>query len=462
MPSKRSQACLIVLLSLSVFLGQPVMAGVPLSLGSDGANVPTLAPLLEKVTAGVVNIAVRGHVTAQPNPLLDDPFFRRFFGQPDQQQPQEREFQAAGSGVIVDADKGYIITNNHVVENADEITVTLRDGRKLKAERVGTDPEADVAVIKVKPQNLTAVPFGNSDRLKVGDFVVAVGNPFGLGQTVTSGIVSALGRSGLGIEGYEDFIQTDASINPGNSGGALVDLHGELIGINTAIVGPSGGNVGIGFAIPVNMARSLMDQLIRHGEVRRGLLGVHIQDLTPDIAEALGTRAAAGAVVTQVDPGTAADKAGVKAGDVIVAVNGEAVRSASVLRNKIGLARVGDSVELELRRKNETLSVNATLTARQQARAASGSLDPRLDGAVFGAIESDSPLYGQTKGVEVLELQAGSRAWRAGLRQGDVITSVNQQPVETLQQFADAAQANEDALLLNVRRGNGALFIVIR
>ena len=247
---------------------------MPLSVGGDTQDIPTLAPLLERVTPGVVNIAVRGHVAIQTIPLLEDPFFRRFFDLPEQ--PKEREFRAAGSGVIVDTQNGYIVTNNHVVENAEEITVTLRDGRRLKAKPVGTDPEADVAVIKVVPETLTALPLGDFEALKVGDFVIAVGNPFGLGQTVTSAVVSALGRSGLGIEGYEDFIQTDASINPGNSGGALVNLRGELIGINTAILGPSGGNVGIGFAIPINMARAIMDQLIRHGEVRRGQLGVQI------------------------------------------------------------------------------------------------------------------------------------------------------------------------------------------
>ena len=461
MSSKHSKARLGFMLALSLFLWQPAIAGVPLSVGGDGQNVPTLAPLLEQVTPGVVNIAVRGHVAAKPNPLLDDPFFRRFFGAPEQQQPQQREFQAAGSGVIVDASKGYIITNNHVVENAEEITVTLRDGRMLKAKRIGTDPEADVAVIKVEPEGLTAVPLGDSDKLKVGDFVIAVGNPFGLGQTVTSGIVSALGRSGLGIEGYEDFIQTDASINPGNSGGALVDLRGELIGINTAIVGPAGGNVGIGFAIPINMARAIMEQLIRHGEVRRGLLGVQIQVLTPDIAKALGIEASGGAVVAKVEPGTAADRAGIKAGDVIVEVDGKAIGNASDLRNKVGLARVGDSVELEVLRENKKLSLSAVLTPRQHARADAGALDPRLDGAVFGAIEQDSPLFGRVEGVEVLEIQSGSRAWEAGLRKGDVITSVNRKTVKSPRELADAAQANTDGLLLNVQRGDGALFIAI-
>lgn len=464
MSSKRQKLRVGLVVLLSLFLWQPAIAGIPVSIGGDGQTIPTLAPLLERVTPGVVNIAVRGHVAAQSNPLLEDPFFRRFFGVPEQQQPQQREFQAAGSGVIVDAEKGYIITNNHVVEHADEITVTLRDGRRLKAKRVGTDPETDVAVVKVEPGNLTAVPLGDSDKLKVGDFVIAVGNPFGLGQTVTSGIVSALGRSGLGIEGYEDFIQTDASINPGNSGGALVDLRGHLIGINTAIVGPAGGNVGIGFAIPINMARAIMDQLIRHGKVQRGLLGVQIQNLTPDIALALGIKASRGAVVAKVEPGTAAQKAGIKAGDVIVSVDDKPVSSAMDLRNKVGLLRVGQSIKLGVLRGKTKLSINAVLTPmlQAQAQAQSQSLDPRLAGAVFGEIPQDSPLHGRVTGVDVLQIKAGSPAWNAGLRKGDIITSVNRKDVNTPQQLADAAKANKDVLLLNVRRGDAALFIVIR
>jgi len=458
---------LIVLFSVCLLLGQPVYAGTPLGLTGQGKNVPTLAPLLARVTPGVVNISVKGHIAAQPNPLLDDPFFRRFFGAPGQQAPQAapkaREFRAAGSGVIVDADKGYIITNNHVVENADEITVTLRDGRKLKAKRIGTDPEADVAMIKVEPDNLTAVPLGDSDTLQVGDFVVAVGNPFGLGQTVTSGIVSALGRSGLGIEGYENFIQTDASINPGNSGGALVDLHGKLVGINTAIVGPGGGNVGIGFAIPINMARGIMKQLISHGEVRRGLLGVQIQNLTPELAEAFGLKVTGGAVVAKVEPGTAADKAGLKAGDVIVEFDGQAIKNSSDLRNKVGMARIGEAIPLKVFRKHKKLSLSAVLSLRKSSKNQSGVLDARLDGAIFGSIEQGSALFGKVTGVEVLTVKPGSPAWNAGLRKGDVITSVNQKPVRSPGDIAAAAKvAGKSVLLLNVRRGDGALFIAIQ
>ncbi len=452
-------ALTIAILLMAAFM-VPASAGLPVGVGDNTADMPTLAPLLERVTPGVVNIAVRGRVAVQENPLMSDPFFRRFFGLPEQ--APQRQFQAAGSGVVVDAREGYILTNNHVIENADEITVGLRDGRKLKAKLVGRDPEADIAVIRIPAKDLTALRMGDSSRLRVGDFVIAVGNPFGLGQTVTSGLVSALGRSGLGIEGYEDFIQTDASINPGNSGGALVNLRGELIGINTAILGPSGGNVGIGFAIPINMASSIMKQLIEYGEVHRGQLGVSIQDLTPEIAKALGVSARQGAVVSEVIKGSPAARTGVKAGDVIVAVNGNKIRNASDLRNKIGLARVGESVTLTVLRAGREKTLVARLAPRRQARVAAKELDPRIAGAVFGPIEQGSPLYGRMEGVQVLEVQRASPAWSAGLRKGDVIMSVNRKRVKTPDQFATQVRNTEGALLLNLRRGDAALFIVIQ
>ncbi len=330
-------------------LARPVLAaGVIPEVG--GAVVPSLAPMLARITPGVVNIAVRGRVRAQ-NPLLQDPFFRRFFNLPQNQLPEERETQATGSGVIVDAAKGYVLTNGHVVEHATRIEVTTKDNRRLTAKLIGRDADTDVAVLQISPANLTAVPMGDSDRLQVGDFVVAIGNPFGLGQTVTSGIVSALGRSGLGIEGYEDFIQTDASINLGNSGGPLVNLRGECVGINTAILAPGGGNIGIGFAVPINMARKVMEQLLRYGEVKRGRIGVAIQDLTPDLAQAMNTAHTTGAVIARVDPASPAERAGLHSGDLVVAVNGVAVRSGTQLRNMIGLARIGDEVELTVDRR---------------------------------------------------------------------------------------------------------------
>lgn len=338
-------------------------------LSTESGQLPTLAPLLQEVTPGVVNLATRGRVRLEQNPLFNDPFFRRFFEDPlfrrffelPEDQPLERETQSVGSGVIVDAERGTVLTNHHVIANADEILVTLKDGRRLKAKLLGSDPATDVAVLEVPSGGLTAVRFGDSDALQVGDFVVAIGNPFGLGQTVTSGIVSALGRTGLGIEGYEDFIQTDASINPGNSGGALVDLRGELIGINTAIIGPAGGNIGIGFAIPVNMARRVMEQIIAYGEVRRGELGVVVQDLTPELAEGFRLQVRGGALIAQVAPGSAAEEAGLKVGDVIVALDGEAVRSATQLRNKVGLLRVGQTVRLSLLREGRESSVEVEI-----------------------------------------------------------------------------------------------------
>lgn len=328
----------------------PVMAGAPA-----GAN--TIAPMLEQVTPAVVNISVLQQKPQMENPLLRDPFFRHFFNIPDM--PQARPQVSAGSGVIVDARRGYIITNHHVVDNAQAITVTLKDRRRLKARLVGSDAATDIAVLQVQAERLSELHWGDSDAARVGDFVVAIGNPFGLGQTVTSGIISAMGRSGLKIEGYEDFIQTDASINPGNSGGALVAYSGELLGINTAIIGPSGGSVGIGFAVPASIARAVMNQLIEHGEVRRGRLGVAIQDLTPDIAENLNLTSEEGALIAKVESGGPADRAGLRAGDVVTAVESRPVRSGTDLRNQIGLVRLGASVKLDVIRggRPQTITV---------------------------------------------------------------------------------------------------------
>ncbi|MCC7017362.1 MAG: trypsin-like peptidase domain-containing protein [Rhodospirillales bacterium] len=334
--------------------GLPAAAATP-SFDSD-RGVLTYAPMLEKVTPAVVNIAVRSRSAAvQQNPLLQDPFFRRFFNLPDRM-PQ-RDTLSAGSGVIVDAQKGLVLTNHHVIANAVEVRVTLKDRRVLPARLVGSDPETDIAVLRIEAGGLTALPFGDSAALQVGDVAFAIGNPFGLGQTVTSGIVSALGRAGLGIEGYEDFIQTDASINPGNSGGALVDSAGRLIGVNTAILGPNGGNVGIGFAVPSQMARAVMDQLVAYGRVERGRIGVSAQDVTPDIADALKMKNGLGALVTTVAQESGAQQAGLRQGDVVVAVDGTSVRNATDLRNRIGLKRVGESVRLGVLRQDRALDI---------------------------------------------------------------------------------------------------------
>ena len=423
-------------------------------------GVPTLAPMLEKVTPGVVNISTMTRIRAEENPLLSDPFFRRFFDVPDR--PRERESQSLGSGVIVEADKGLVLTNNHVIEKADVISVTLRDGREFRAQLVGADPASDVAVVRIKAERLTAVPLGDSDRLRVGDFVVAIGNPFGLGQTVTSGMVSALGRSGLGIEGYEDFIQTDASINPGNSGGALVNLRGELVGINTAIVGPSGGNVGIGFAIPVNMVREVMGQIVAYGHVKRGHLGVSVQDLTPETARSLGLPASQGAVIRSVGPASAAAKAGLRTGDVIARVNNRPIRDAAGLRNVVGMLRVGQHLSIEFIRGGRNYSTLAPVEVVRRQGAAGERLSRYLAGATLGAIDDTHPLSGQVQGVEVTDVQRGSYAWEAGLRSGDIIMAVNRQPVAAVPDVARAAERNANALMLNVQRGDLSLVISMR
>ena len=447
---------------LSLIVTAPINASahIPIHSPDSRDGIPTLAPLLKQVTPAVVNIAVQGHVAMQSNPLFSDPFFRQFFNVPNQ--PIQRKFKAAGSGVIVDAQRGYVLTNNHVIKNADKVSVALKDGRTFKAKIIGADSEADIAVIQIPAKKLTALPMGDSSDLQVGDFVVAVGNPFGLGQTVTSGIVSALGRTGLGIEGYEDFIQTDASINPGNSGGALVDLHGKLVGINTAIVAPSGGNVGIGFAIPINMAHTIMEQLIKTGKVERGFLGVSIQDMSPDVAKVMGTTATYGAVISQVQEDSAADKAGLKAGDIIVSVNGKRVKNASQLRNTVGLIAPGESVSLGIIRDGKRKTITAVLGTRQEEQMSADNVDPRLAGALFATVKKGLPLFRHAEGVVVKAIKRGSPAWRAGLRKDDVITAVNRQRVKTPQDLARIAKQNKQVLVMNIQRGNANLLLMLR
>ena len=446
---------MLAIAAIFVFAVTPVRAVIP----SDA--VPTLAPLIKEVSPAVVNIATSGTVEIGRSPIFDDPFFRRFFGDRPQQ-PPHRQTQSIGSGVIINAAKGYVLTNSHVVAKADEIIITLTDRRQLKAELIGHDPGTDVAVLKVDPDGLTALKMADSENLEVGDFVIAIGNPFGLGQSVSSGIVSALGRTGLGIESYENFIQTDASINPGNSGGALVNLHGRLVGINTAIIAPGGGNIGIGFAIPINMARQIMDQLIEYGEIQRGRIGVQIQDLTPELAKEFNVDHDGGALIAQVLPDSPAAKAGLSSGDVIISVNRKAVHSGSDLRNFIGLLRVGARVNLQVVRDGAELMIDLKVGAIEEASIEPSSEVPKLKGAAFGPIPQSSPYFGRVKGVYVVSVVADSPAWESGLRDEDVITSVNRKPVSDPGELMAVAAQGGGSLLLNIIRGDGSLFILIR
>ena len=432
-------------------------AGLPVAVG--GQPLPSLAPMIEKTRPAVVNIATRGSIDVQGNGMMNDPLFKRFF-RGFENMPQRKEVKSLGSGVIIDAEAGYIVTNHHVVEGADEIAVTLHDGQQLEATIVGSDSEADVAILKVEYDKLklTHIPFADSSELRVGDFVVAIGNPFGLGQTVTSGIVSAMGRTGLGIEGYEDFIQTDASINPGNSGGALVNLNGELVGINTAILSSGGtGNVGIGFAIPINMVRQLADQLIEYGEVRRGMLGVIMQNLTPELSRAFGLERHQGVVISQVVEDSAASKAGLKVGDVVSDINGVPVKSASGMRNMVGLMRVGAKMDITVIRDGEEEKLVAYIADEIEQSLIGEKLNPRLAGATLESHEEGDSTF-----LVVADVTRGSPAWNARLRKGDLILSVNRAPVKTLADIKKMVKFSDKQILFNVQRGQTALFILIQ
>jgi len=458
--TKKPLQPVVWVLALCAIVFSPAQAALP-SATSDGQALPSLAPMLEETSPAVVNIAIETRIRTARNPLMEDPFFRRFFNIPEHQQ-RERRAASAGSGVIVDAEAGYVLTNAHVVKNADSIEVTLTDGRELSAELVGTDEEVDLAVLKLESANdLTQIAIADSTGLRVGDFVVAIGNPFGLGQTVTSGIVSALGRTGLGIEGYESFIQTDASINPGNSGGALVNLRGELVGINTAIIAPAGGNVGIGFAIPTEMAENVMHQLIEHGEVRRGVLGVTVQDLTAELAEAFGVDRQRGVVITQVLEDGAAEKAGIKSGDVVIAVDGRPVKRAADLRNKVGMAPVGEKVTLTVLRDSKKREMTAVISESSQQASSGESVSKYLQGASLRDLRKGE-LQHADSGVLVDDVKQGSPAWRAGLRRGDVIINANRQDVVNMAELRNAISDKDGTLLLRVNRNGGVFFVVIR
>jgi serine protease Do/serine protease DegQ len=434
--------------------GSTALAKLPFAI--EGEELPSLAPMLENVQPAVVNISTITNVRVrQYNPLFDDPFFRQFFDAPVNpgQRERIRKRQGLGSGVIIDAKKGLIVTNSHVIEGVDEININLKDGRELEAKLIGSDKETDVAIIQVQADNLVEIKLGDSDKLRVGDFVVAIGNPFGLRQTVTSGIVSGLGRSGLGIEGYEDFVQTDASINPGNSGGALVNLRGELIGINTAIIAPSGGSVGINFAIPVNMVMQLKPQLVKFGQIKRGHLGAELQDLTPSLAVALGLNISKGALVSVVQENSVAFKAGLRSGDVVIYCNDKFIESASDFRNIYGLSSVGDKLDMQVLRESKTLNIVAMLDEELMAKTG-GALHPRLQGATLSEIASSD-------GIMVSELTSGSLAQATGLRQGDVIQAANRKPVNDLESLRSAV-ASQRSLMLNIQRGSNTLLILLQ
>lgn len=453
-------AGLLAALVIGLVPGTSPAAALPAAI--DGQPMPSLAPMLERVTPTVVNISTKTRV-AVSNPYFNDPVFRQFFGLPDT--PQERTEQSLGSGVIVDAAKGYVLTNNHVVGGADDITVTLQDGRSFKAKLIGTDPATDVAVVQIPAQNLQALPLADSTRLRVGDYVVAVGDPFGLGQTVTSGIVSALGRSGLGSAdsdstGYQNFIQTDASINPGNSGGALVNLRGELVGINTMILSPSGGNVGIGFAIPTAITSEVMAQLVAHGTVQRGSLGVQTQAITPRIAQLLKLKDSNGVVVTSVSAGSAAEQAGLQPGDVLTTLNGKPLRNVQELRNAEGLLPMGSTVQLGVLRDGRSNQVGVSLSPLKLASVEGGQLDARLVGVRFSDLSDDQRAQG-LYGVAISAVQPGSRAARAGLSAGDLLIGVGNQRITSLNMLRGLAKVHLRQLALVVADDNGGHYVLI-
>ena len=444
----------------------PAAATLPVAV--NGQALPSLAPMIKQVSPAVVSVYSRQTIrTESPlGPFADDPFFRRLFGIPDM--PRERVERALGSGVIIDAQQGLVLTNHHVVENADGVSVTLADGRTLEAEFIGSDPDTDVAVIRIPAKNLTAIPLANSDQLQVGDFVVAMGNPYGLGQTVTSGIVSAVGRSGIPVMGFQNFIQTDASINPGNSGGPLVNLRGELVGINTASFNPRGsmaGNIGLGFAIPINLARNIKDQLVATGEVRRGTLGIETQNVDERLAKGLGLDTPRGALVTRVYPGSAAAAAGLQSGDVVLAANGQRIDNSPSLHNFEGLQDVGSRITLDVRRDGKPLSLAVTL--KEGLRSLDGgTVDPRLTGASFKELDEATRQQlrqmGANGGLQVINVARNSRAWTSGLRPNDIVVAGSNGDFGDLAGFRASFERKPQQLVLRIMRGRSSGDIVMQ
>ncbi len=453
---RRIMHCVSGFALLISLLLSSTLSWASLPIAVDGQPLPSLAPMLERAVPAVVNISTVSRIDSADHPLLRDPFFRHFFDVPPEH--QQRRSNSLGTGIIVDAGRGLVLTNHHVVAKADEIDVTLHDGRTLNAQLAGTDPDTDVAVLRIPAQKLTALDFADSDALRVGDFVVAIGNPFGLSQTVTSGIVSGLGRSGLGIEGYENFIQTDASINPGNSGGPLVNLRGELVGMNTAILAPGGGNIGIGFAIPANMARSIMEQLVEHGVVRRGLFGVGVQDLTGELAAALGMPEREGVLVTSIEAGSAAAEAGLRAGDVILAVNGKPVKGVTDVRNRLGLLGVGARVDLSILRDGKPRRLTGAIADPYRHFIRGERLSPSLAGALFGELDR----YAGVPAIPVGTVEVNSPAWQAGLREGDRLLEVNGERIGDVRDIAQVLRKSDVLFSLRVQRGDELILLARR
>lgn len=436
--------------STLILSSMPIQASLPLSVA--GQTMPSLAPMLEGITPAVVLISVKGtHEVKQQVPDA----FKFFFGNKPRQNPsQEQEFRGLGSGVILNAKEGYIVTNYHVIAEADQILITLKDGRQIEAKKLGADEDSDIALLQIDAKDLIEMKVSDSDLLRVGDFTVAIGSPFGLGQTVTSGIVSALGRSGLNIENYEDFIQTDAAINSGNSGGALVNLHGELIGINTAILGPNGGNVGIGFAIPSNMVNNLVNQIIEFGEVRRGVLGVSGRSVNSEIAKAMELSSSQGGFIEQVAPNSAASDAGIQAGDVITKVNGKPVKSFGELRGKIGSIGAGKVINLTIVRGDKEKVFSVTLKRDESNNISAVSIHRMLEGA---KLENNAA----SDGVKITAVVQDSPANLIGLKAGDIIRGINRNPIQNLAELRNALK-DDGVFALNIIRGNETLYLMIR
>ncbi|MCD4559398.1 serine endoprotease DegQ [Lelliottia nimipressuralis] len=453
---KKNQLLSAIALSvgLSLTASWPAAAALP-SQVPGAAAIPSLAPMLEKVLPAVVSVKVEG-TAAQSQRVPEE--LKKYFGEegPDQ---SAQPFEGLGSGVVIDAAKGYVLTNNHVISQADKISVQMNDGREFDAKLIGGDDQSDIALLQIQnPSNLTQIVIADSDKLRVGDFAVAVGNPFGLGQTATSGIVSALGRSGLNLEGLENFIQTDASINRGNSGGALLNLNGELIGINTAILAPGGGSIGIGFAIPSNMAKTLAQQLIESGEIKRGLLGIKGMEMSADIAKAFNLNVQRGAFVSEVLANSGSAKAGVKSGDVIVSLNGKPLNSFAELRSRIATTEPGTKVKLGLLRDGKPLDVEVTLDKSTSASASAELIAPALQGAAL----SDGQLKDGTKGITIESVEKSSPAAQAGLHQDDVIIGVNRNRVQSIAEMRKVLESKPTVIALQIVRGNDTLYILLR